>query len=96
MAGQREQRDPHLWEALISLFSLVAGISVSIVVYGTDPHISMLLGVLVAALIALKTGYRWDVIQRGMLLGINNSLLAIVILLLIGILIRPFFCLRPS
>lgn len=87
MAAQREQRDPHLWEALISLFSLVAGISISIIVYGTDPHISMLLGVLVAALMALKAGYRWEVIQRGMLLGINNSLLAIVILLLVGILI---------
>ena len=32
MATGREQRDPYIWEALISLFSLVAGISTSIVV----------------------------------------------------------------
>ncbi len=87
MAKTREQRDPYFWEALLSLFSLVAGISLSIVVYGTDPHIPMLLGVFVAALIALKAGYKWQVIQEGMLRGIANSLQAIVILLIIGILI---------
>ena len=52
MARQREQRDPYLWEALISLVSLVAGISISIVKYGADPHIPMLLGVFVAAVFA--------------------------------------------
>ncbi|MCG8357428.1 MAG: Na+/H+ antiporter NhaC [Kiloniellales bacterium] len=87
MALKREQRDPYLWEALISLFSLVAGISVAIAVYGTDPHISMLLGVLIAALFAWKAGYSWDTIQGGMLKGIANSLQAIVILLIIGVLI---------
>jgi NhaC family Na+:H+ antiporter len=54
MATKRKQRDPYVWEALISLFSLVAGISISIVVYGADPHIPMLLGVFVAAVIAWK------------------------------------------
>ena len=83
----RQRRDPYLWEALLSLVSLVAGISIAIVVYGTDPHISMLLGVFVAALIAFKAGYSWSAIQAGMLQGITNSLQAIVILLIIGILI---------
>lgn len=83
----RKQRDPYLWEALISLFSLIAGISIAIVVYGTDPHISMLLGVLIAALVAYRAGFKWEAIQDGMLQGINNSLQAIVILLIIGILI---------
>jgi NhaC family Na+:H+ antiporter len=87
MALKREQREPYLWEALISLFSLVVGISLSIVVYGTDPHIPMLLGVFVAAVIALIAGFKWEVIQDGMLQGISNSLQAVVILLIIGILI---------
>ena len=47
MAANSKQRDPHVWEALISLVSLVAGISISIVAYGADPHIPMLLGVFV-------------------------------------------------
>lgn len=87
MLKSQEQRDPYIWEALISLVSLVAGISVSIVVYGADPHIPMLLGVFVAAVIAWRAGFEWQVIQDGMLKGIANSLLAIVILCIIGILI---------
>ena len=59
----------------------------SIVVYGTDPHIPMLLGVFVAAVIGYRSGFAWDTIQGGMLKGISNALQAIVILLIIGILI---------
>ena len=87
MAANSKQRDPHVWEALISLVSLVVGISISIVVYGADPHIPMLLGVFVAAVMAWKAGFEWDVVQAGMLKGISNSLQAIVILSIIGILI---------
>ncbi|MFK7762558.1 MAG: Na+/H+ antiporter NhaC [Roseobacter sp.] len=80
-------RAPHFWEALISLLSLVVGISLSIVVYGLDPHIPMLLGVLVASLVALRCGFSWQNIQNGMVRGITNSLPAIIILILVGILI---------
>ena len=87
MFASKERRDPHLWEAILSLFSLVIGIMLSIVVYGTDPHIPMLLGVFVAAVIGYRAGFAWDTIQGGMLKGISNALQAIVILLIIGILI---------
>ncbi len=87
MFASKTQREPYFWEAMISLFSLVVGIMLSIVVYGTDPHIPMLLGVLVSAIVGYRAGYSWDVIQDGMLKGITNSLQAIVILLIIGILI---------
>ena len=87
MFASKERRDPHLWEALISLLSLVVGITLSIVVYGTDPHIPMLLGVLVSALVAYRIGYKWEAIQEGMSTGIGRSLQAIIILLIIGILI---------
>ena len=87
MLKAQKQRDPYIWEALISLVSLVAGISISIVVYGADPHIPMLLGVFVAAVMAWRAGFEWDVVQDGMLKGIANSLQAIVILCIIGILI---------
>ena len=87
MLISKEQREPYFWEAIISLFSLVVGIMLSIVVYGTDPHIPMLLGVFVAAVVGYRAGFKWEVIQDGMLKGIANSLQAIVILLVIGILI---------
>jgi NhaC family Na+:H+ antiporter len=80
-------RAPHFWEATISLFSLVVGISVSIVIYGLDPHIPMLLGVLVASVVALRCGFNWHTIQNGMVRGITNALPATIILIIVGILI---------
>lgn len=80
-------RAPYFWEAIISLLSLVAGISVSIVAYGLDPHIPMLLGVLVASIVGLKCGFSWQNIQNGMVRGITNALPATIILIIVGIMI---------
>jgi NhaC family Na+:H+ antiporter len=87
MATQREKRDPHLWEALISIVGLVLFISLAVVRYETDAHVPILLGVFIAAIIGLRAGYSWKEIETGMLNGITNALQAIVILLIIGILI---------
>ncbi|MEM7023890.1 MAG: Na+/H+ antiporter NhaC [Pseudomonadota bacterium] len=80
-------RLPTLIEAIISLFSLVIGIGVSILIFGMDPHIPMLLGVIVASIVALRCGFHWDVIQDGMVRGISNALPAMIILLIVGVLI---------
>ena len=87
MAAKREKRDPYLWEALISILGLVLFISLAIVRYGSDAHVPILLGVFIAAIIGLRAGYSWKDIETGMLDGITNSLQAIVILFIIGILI---------
>ncbi|MFC1876414.1 Na+/H+ antiporter NhaC [Thermodesulfobacteriota bacterium] len=87
MTTKREKRDPYLWEALISIIGLIIFISLAIVRYETDPHVPILLGVLIAAIIGMRAGYSWKDIETGMLNGITNSLQAIVILAIIGILI---------
>ena len=87
MAAKSEKRDPYLWEALISILALIVFISLAIVRYETDAHVPILLGVLTAGLIGLKAGVTWKDIETGMLDGITNSLQAIVILVVIGILI---------
>jgi Na+:H+ antiporter, NhaC family len=83
----RQKRDPYVWESLISILALIAAISLAIVKYESDAQIPILIGVIVAALIGLKAGFSWKEIERGMLDGITNSLQAIVILAIIGILI---------
>ncbi|WP_028024023.1 Na+/H+ antiporter NhaC [Enterovibrio calviensis] len=80
-------RAPLLWEAIISLLSLVFGISISIVIYGLDPQIPMLLGVIVACIVALRCGFQWKDIQAGMVNGIYNALPAMIILMIVGSLI---------
>jgi Na+:H+ antiporter, NhaC family len=87
MAKQREKRDPYVWEALISILALIAAISLAIVKYESDAQVPILLGVLVAALVGLRAGFSWKEIEGGMLDGITNSLQAIIILAIIGILI---------
>jgi NhaC family Na+:H+ antiporter len=87
MGTKREKRDPYLWEALISIVGLIVFISLAIVRYETDAHVPILLGVFVAAIIGLRAGYSWKDIETGMLNGITNSLQAIVILAIIGIMI---------
>ena len=86
MFVSKEKRDPYFWEAIISLLSLVAGIMLSIVIFGLDPHIPMILGIIVAAIVALRAGFSWGDIQGGMEKGITNAIPAILILLVIGIL----------
>jgi Na+:H+ antiporter, NhaC family len=87
MAKHREKRDPYVWEALISILALIVAISLAIVKYESDAQVPILLGVLVAALVGLRAGFSWKEIEGGMLDGITNSLQAIIILAIIGILI---------
>lgn len=87
MISTREKRDPYFWEALISIVGLIFFISLAILRYETDPHVAILLGVLVAAIVGLRAGFSYKEIETGMLGGITNSLQAIVILAIIGILI---------
>lgn len=83
----RTPRAPYLWEALLAILVLVLSISSAIVFYETDPHIAMLLGVTAAAIVGLRCGHNWSTIQNGMIAGIANSLQAVIILMIIGILI---------
>lgn len=83
----RTKREPYLWEAILSIVALIVAISLAIVRYGVDPHVPILIGVLVAALIGMRAGYTWKEVETGMLNGITNSLQAIIILGVIGILI---------
>ncbi|MGV7223716.1 MAG: Na+/H+ antiporter NhaC [Nitrospinales bacterium] len=87
MSFNREKRDPYFWEALVSITGLILFISLAILRYETDPHVPILLGVFVAALVGLRAGYSYKEIETGMLNGITNSLQAIVILGIVGILI---------
>jgi len=87
MNFNREKRDPYFWEALVSIAGLILFISLAILRYETDAHVPILLGVFVAALVGLRAGYSYKEIETGMLNGITNSLQAIVILAIIGILI---------
>ncbi len=87
MKEKKIARKPYLWEALLSFGFLITVMAISIIIYGSDPHIPMLIGTFFAVLIALKIGYTWSEIEKSMFDGIYQALQAVIILSIIGILI---------
>ncbi|SKC45530.1 Na+/H+ antiporter NhaC [Maledivibacter halophilus] len=80
-------RKPYIYEAILSFVFLIVVMGIGIAVFGSDPHIPMLIGTAFAALIALKIGYSWKEIEKSMFEGISQALQAIIILAIIGVLI---------
>ena len=86
-AKEKTPRIPKLWEALLTMGLLIVIMAVAILVYGVDPHVPMFLGTVIAALMALRLGYKWEVIEKAMMDGIYRALQSVIILAIIGILI---------
>ena len=80
-------RKATFFEAVLTFALLILVMSLSIVVYEVDPHIPMFVGVIIAALMALKIGYSWSMIEESMMKGIYQALQSILILAIIGILV---------
>ena len=77
---EREVRAPYFWEAIVSFLGLIIVMSIGIVVFEVDPHIPMFIGVIIAALMSLRLGYKWAAIEEMMITGISRAMQAVLIL----------------
>lgn len=84
---EKEVRKANFAEALFTFVSLTIIMFISIIKYEDSPHIPMLIGVLIASLVALKIGYSWKFIENSMIKGISQAMQSIIILAIIGVLI---------
>ncbi len=84
---QKTARQASLFEAILVFGLLILIMYVSIIIYETDPHMPMFIGVIIAALMALYLGHNWRSIESYMINGITQALQSVVILAIIGILI---------
>ena len=84
---EKEVRKANFAEALFTFVSLTIIMFLSIFKYEESPHIPMLIGVLIASLVALKIGYSWKFIENSMIKGISQAMQSIIILAIIGVLI---------
>lgn len=80
-------RKASLIEAMATFGFLVVVMSVSIVKFRLDPHIPMFVGVIAAAAMGLRLGYRWNFLENAMIRGISQAMQSILILAIIGMLI---------
>lgn len=82
-------RQPSLFEALVPILFLIALLTINVLIFkdnaisGSNQIVLILAGA-VAALMALKIGYKWEELLEGVLKSINSAMSAILILLLIG------------
>lgn len=71
----------------MSFLGLIAVMSIGIIIFGVDPHIPMFIGVIIAALISLRLGYKWEAIEEMMVTGISRAMQAILILTIVGMMV---------
>ncbi|HAQ08191.1 MAG TPA: Na+/H+ antiporter NhaC [Bacillus bacterium] len=71
--------------AIIPLAVMIAVMAVSVIVLEQGPHIPLIVGTSVAALVAWRSGYTWGEIEEAMYKGIRLALPAIIIIILVGL-----------
>ncbi len=85
-------REPSLLDALIPILALIIMLSTSVYLYGSDSNgggsqVALLMAAMIAAIVAIKNGYRWPELQEAIVHGISTAMGAILILLAVGALI---------
>ena len=84
----RERKEATLGISLIPVIVIVAVLAVAIIAFGQDAHIPIIIGAVVAALIAVyHLGFTWVEIEKGIIDSIGSVMQAIIILAVIGMLI---------
>nr|WP_312578418.1 Na+/H+ antiporter NhaC [Sedimentibacter sp.] len=84
----KEKKQPTLLISIIPVIITIVLLSVSIIVYGADVHMPLLIGAIVASAIAIfGLGFTWKEIEQGILDSIGGTMQAILILAIVGSLI---------
>ena len=87
----KTKREAKLWEALIPVvftIGLLMYVVLPVFNVGQDVHIPLVLGALVAAIVAItRLGYTWQEVEEGIIYTISGTMQAILILAIIGMII---------
>jgi Na+:H+ antiporter, NhaC family len=71
--------------AIIPLLVMIVVMGITIIVLEQGPHIPLIFGTSIAAIVAWRFGYKWSEIEEMMYKGIRLALPAIVIIILVGL-----------
>ena len=83
------KREPTLIESLIPILFLILLLVVNVGIFGSEAlggsnQIVLILSAGVATIVAIRVGYVWEEIQKGIVKSISSAMASILILLLIG------------
>src|SRR5699024_5157614 len=76
--------------AFIPFFVMVVAMTFVIIFFEGDPHVPILLGAVVAGVIAWLCGYSWKELESFIYKGITKVLPAVIILFLVGLIISAW------
>ncbi|MBQ0138673.1 MAG: Na+/H+ antiporter NhaC [Kurthia sp.] len=71
------------WTILTFLLMIIS-MGIAVAVLETSPHVPLVLGTVIAAIVAMKHGFKWREVEEMMYKGIKLALPAIVIIMLVG------------
>ncbi|UGB31584.1 Na+/H+ antiporter NhaC [Metabacillus sp. B2-18] len=74
-------------QSLLILLLVLATIFASLFVLKTEPHIALLICLVLISIIGLLNKFKWKALETGIVQGIQNGIQPIIILALIGVLI---------
>ena len=77
---------PLFW-ALLPLVSMIITMLITVVYLDQGPHIPLIVGTSIAAIVAWKQGFKWTEIEEMMYKGIKLALPAVIIIILVGLII---------
>ncbi|WP_416390162.1 Na+/H+ antiporter NhaC [Tepidibacter hydrothermalis] len=84
----KQKRKANLLEALIPIFCLILFIGVAVFKYEASPHIPLICGAVIAALMATtRLGFQWNELEEGVMKTINMAMQAVLILMIVGTII---------
>ncbi|MDU8924033.1 Na+/H+ antiporter NhaC [Pasteurellaceae bacterium LIM206] len=85
MKTHRHPQEIAFFFALLPIVVMIAVMAVSIIKFEASPHVPLLIGAVIAGLVAAYYGYSWQTIEKGIYNGIKMALPAIVIIIMIGL-----------
>ncbi|MFH5778459.1 Na+/H+ antiporter NhaC [Heyndrickxia oleronia] len=79
------EKEMPFWKAVIPLIVMIVVMGITIIKLEQGPHVPLIVGTTVAAIVALSSGFKWKDIEESMYKGIRLALPAVVIIMLVGI-----------
>ncbi|MDR5659638.1 Na+/H+ antiporter NhaC [Serpentinicella sp. ANB-PHB4] len=87
MTTKNQTTIPSFWISLVPFIVMGLSLGVSVFLYDTEPHSSLILGTITVAAIGYYYNHSWDQIEKSIVSSISRAISAIIILLIIGMLI---------
>ncbi len=81
------KKEISLGMSIIPIVTLIAAGASSIFIWKAGMHIPLMIGVIVAAVVAICSGWSWNEVENMMIKGVARALPAVFILLIIGIIV---------